>query len=241
GQPGGIAGCVLAEVTDHGAQPADLGIEDLTEMRQVGVFAQGRQEPRHVVGAGDSVLALDPQEQPQRRIAAEFLEASVDRDVPQGDGQDERAPEDLDGIVIAPLAARRAEGIEQGMVGDRLQEHAEGWKRRRILEGIPGEQRLGNRDLHRGRQRAEGRGDKRPTITTQKIPASLGPWGKIRERTEIWGGKPHIPRASWGKPIPGHASWPRKTRAGEVRNDLSLATFRWIAPHFSYPMGLRRL
>ena len=99
-------------------------------------------------GPGTLSSRFDADEQPQRRIALEFVEAGVGGDVPQGDGQDERAPEDLDGIVVAPLAAGRPERLEEWVIGDGFEEDADGLQRGGIFESVPGEQRLGDGDFH---------------------------------------------------------------------------------------------
>ena len=120
------------------------------------LLAQRRQETRHVVGAGDLLLVLDAQEQTQRRIALEFLEAGIDGDVPQGDGQDERAPEDVDGILVAALAPRDPERVQERLIRDRFEQDAEGSQRGGIFESIPGEERLGDGDFHGVRQSSRG-------------------------------------------------------------------------------------
>ena len=88
---------------------------------------------------------------PSAGLRRSSSEAGFDRDVPQGDGQDKRPPKDLDGIIIASLAARGPERLEELVIGDRLEEGAEGLERRGILEGVPGEERLGEQPRAAGR------------------------------------------------------------------------------------------
>ena len=124
--------------------------EDGTQVRQVRFLTEGHQETRQVIGTGDLVFGFDAEHQAQRGVALEVLQASIDREVTQGDGQQEGAPEDLDGIVVASLAPRRAEGLEQVVIGDGFEETAERLQGRGIFQGVPGEQGLGDGDFHGG-------------------------------------------------------------------------------------------
>ncbi len=119
-------------------------------MSQVRLFAEFGEEARHIVGIGNLVFGFDGDQESQRRIAFEIFETGIHRDVPQGDGQDEGAPEDLDGIVVTTFAAGFAQGMEQGVVGDGFEEETNGIERGRIFKSVPGKQGFGDGDFHGG-------------------------------------------------------------------------------------------
>ena len=66
---------------------------------------------------GHAALRLDADEAAQALVAAELGEHGLGGDVPQGDPQDDDAPEHDDRVVVAPLAPRGAERVEQLAVG----------------------------------------------------------------------------------------------------------------------------
>jgi hypothetical protein len=124
----------------------------------MGFFAQDGEETGDVVGAWNLVFGFDADEEGQRGIALQFFEAGIDDGVAKDDGQKERAPEDGDGKVVASFAARVAEGLEQGVIGDDFEEPANGLQGGRIFEQVPGKERLGNGDdLRDPRRKRMGR------------------------------------------------------------------------------------
>ncbi len=86
----------------------------------------------------------------------------------QYDREQQGAPQDLHGIVVASFAACAPQGIQQGVIGDCCEEGAYRLQGGRVFESIPGEQRFGDGDFHGGLR--GGRADTGDNITTQQIP-----------------------------------------------------------------------
>lgn len=80
---------------------------------------------------------------PERFVAFEFGQTGLGMRMPEGDGQDDDAPQDVDGVVVAAFAAGAAERFEQGAIGEGGQQVADGLERGAVFEAVPGEQGLG--------------------------------------------------------------------------------------------------
>src|SRR5678810_903342 len=94
-------------------------------MRSVRFFAQGRHKAGHVVALGNSAFGFDADKQTQGSVPLEFFEAGIHGDVTQGDAEQESTPQNGDGVVIASLAARLAQGSEELAIGDGFQDGAD--------------------------------------------------------------------------------------------------------------------
>jgi hypothetical protein len=73
----------------------------------------------------------------------------------ENDGEQQSAPQDTDGVVVATLAAGLAKGNEELAIGDGFEDGADGLQGGRIVEGVPGEEGFGDGDDHgelRGRR-----------------------------------------------------------------------------------------
>ena len=112
-------------------------------MRSVGFLAEGFFEPRHVPLGRDAVFGVDADQPPQRLVAFEFGQTGFGMRMPQCDGKDDDAPQDMDGVVVASFAACAAERFEQGGVGEGGEEFADGFERGAVFEAVPGEQGFG--------------------------------------------------------------------------------------------------
>ena len=165
----GVAGGVAAQVGDRDAQALDQDIEDLLEERAMRLLAEHFLEPRDVPRLGHAGFRLDADEPAQALVAAQFGEHGLGGDVPQRDPQDDDAPEDGHGVVVAALAPSGTERVEQLAIGEGGEQILDGLQRGTVFEGVPGEQRLGGVDDHHGRlTRGFARRDTEPTmITTQ--------------------------------------------------------------------------
>ena len=147
GQRGGIAGGVGAQVRNGLAEALDHGVEDLHEDRQMVLLAEGGEKARPVVGLGNLLFVLDANQESEGGIALQFRETSINRLVPQRDGEEQRAPENADGIIVAPFASSLAKREEPLAIGDRFEQKPERRERRGILERVPGEPGFGDADV----------------------------------------------------------------------------------------------
>jgi hypothetical protein len=66
----------------------------------------------------------------------------------QKDGQQQDAPQNADGIVVASFGAIPAKTFEEVGIGDGFEELTNGGECGAVVEAIPGEQRLGDGDAH---------------------------------------------------------------------------------------------
>ena len=80
-------------------------IEDLPQLAQVGFLAEDVQEARDVPGGGDSGGSGDAKQAVDSGVAVQLGQTGLDGEMPQGDGEDNDAPEMLDGIIIAAATA----------------------------------------------------------------------------------------------------------------------------------------
>ena len=76
----------------------------------------------------------------QRRREADPGQGVVEVGVAQGDGQEDDAPQPLDGEVVA--AAGGAEALEELLVGDGVAEVLDGLEAGEVLQPAPGEEGL---------------------------------------------------------------------------------------------------
>jgi hypothetical protein len=95
-------------------------------------------------------------------------QASVERDMAQGDGQQHDAPQALDGEVVAALAAGGGQAVAELLMGDAAEEVAQGSQGGAVVEAGPGEEGLGGVDVH-GAAPLRWRGQRRQ-CTGQRIP-----------------------------------------------------------------------
>jgi hypothetical protein len=51
----------------------------------------------------------------------QLVQTGLDRHVPQRDGQDRHAPQHMHRVIVAAPAARVAQALQQGVVGQRFQ------------------------------------------------------------------------------------------------------------------------
>src|SRR5262249_37271255 len=147
----GVAGGRPAQVADGGAEATDQHIEDLLQERAVRLLAERLLESRDVPGPGHAVLRLHADEAAQAVVAAELGEHGLGGDVAEGDAQDHDAPEEVDGVVVAPLAAGLAERVEELGIGEGGEQILDGLERGAVFERLPIEQRLGGVEDHHGR------------------------------------------------------------------------------------------
>ena len=80
-------------------------------------------------GLGTPALRLDADEPAQALVAAELAEDGLGGDVPQGDPQDDDAPEDMDRVVVAAVAAGAAERVEELGIGEGREQILDGLER----------------------------------------------------------------------------------------------------------------
>ena len=64
------------------------------------------------------VLLFDADEQPQAGVAAEFGQTGFERGGTQENGQEQDAPEDVDGILVTAIVTTLAERFEKRAIGD---------------------------------------------------------------------------------------------------------------------------
>ena len=169
-------------------------------------------ESRDIPGPGHAAFRLDADEAAQALVAAQLGEHGLGGDVAEGDPQDDCAPEDVHGVVIAALAAGPAQRVEQLGVGQGGEQILDGLQRGAVFERLPIEQGLGGVEDHHGRGHRMVDDGYRATLSlaTQLIPATLaarsknrGEWGFAGQSPEEfegpWGNAPSTPR---GAPIP---------------------------------------
>jgi hypothetical protein len=70
--------------------------------------------------------------------------------VAQGDGQEDDAPQPLDGEVVAAAGAGGAEALEQVVVGDGVAEVLDGLEAGAVLRPAPGEEGRGGVERWQG-------------------------------------------------------------------------------------------
>ena len=175
--------------------------------------AQHVEETRHIPAVGDLVLAGDVQQSAQGWVAVQFGQASVEGGMAQGDGQQDDTPETFDGVVIAAVAAGSAEAGEQRLIGDGVEEVADGNEGGAIVEAAPSEQGLCGVDVH-----GEISGEKPHRGYQRKgSPRKVSSGGKIVKK-----GKPRRVDSEktvsrWGKTFSPHSSHSRKTRVRQQR------------------------
>jgi hypothetical protein len=75
--------------------------------------------------------------------------------MPEDDGKQHDAPEDVYGIVVPSAPAMVSEAFEELGIGHGREEGAEGGEGGIVFQAIPGEERLGNGDLHKEVSREE--------------------------------------------------------------------------------------
>ena len=88
---------------------------------------------------------------PRSRRSGAFrrlLEARLGGGVPAEDGQQPDAPEDADGVGVVAVVAAALEGVEELVVGDEREELFDGVEGGGVVEFLPGEQGLGDVDMH---------------------------------------------------------------------------------------------
>jgi hypothetical protein len=68
--------------------------------------------------------------------------------VPQGDPQHDDAPEHMNRVIIASLAAGGSKGVEQFAVGESGEEILDRMQRGAVFQAVPGEERFGSVDDH---------------------------------------------------------------------------------------------
>jgi hypothetical protein len=126
-------------------------VEHGPQVVTVRFLSEHEQEAGHIPAVGDLILLVsgDADEHAEVVVAAQLGEASLEVDVAEGDGEQDDAPQDRHGVVIAAVAAGLAEAVEQGGIGDGGEEAFEGGERRAVLEGVPGKEGLAEGGLHR--------------------------------------------------------------------------------------------
>jgi len=114
----------------------------------MGVLTEDLQEPGDVVALRDLLGRFNADQLLQGRIAPQLSQAGLEVAVPQGDGQDDHSPEHAHGIVVATATTVRSQALQQGTVGDRLEQPAKRDQAGMIFETVPGEERLLDGDSH---------------------------------------------------------------------------------------------
>jgi hypothetical protein len=84
-------------------------------------------------------------------MAVEFGQTGLEGGVAEGDGEEEDAPESLDGIVVASTAAGPTQTLQEGCVGQGLEKFGEGGEVGMVVEPGPGKQGIGDVQLHGAR------------------------------------------------------------------------------------------
>ena len=82
-------------------------------------------------------------------MALQFFQAGGDADMAEEDGEQQDAPEDRDGIVVAAATAMESETLEELGIGYGSEEGADGDAGGIVFEAIPGEERFGDGDEHK--------------------------------------------------------------------------------------------
>ena len=75
-------------------------------------------------------------------------QSGLEGEVSEQGGQQDDAPENRDGEIVAAGAAGGAEAVEEFLIGDGLEEVADGPQAGSVFKPAPGEQRLGGVDAH---------------------------------------------------------------------------------------------
>ena len=114
-------------------------IEDLPQLAQVGFLAEDVQEAGEVPQVGDMGGGGDAEQAVDGGVAVQFGQTGLDGEMPQGDGENDDAPEVFDGKIVAAATAGLVESGEQWLVGQDLEELTEGSEVGMIFELGPGE------------------------------------------------------------------------------------------------------
>ena len=114
----------------------------------MGFLTEHLQEPGDVMALRDLLGRFNADHRLQGRIASQLSQAGFEVAVPQGDGQDDHSPEHAHGIIIATAATVRSQSLQQGTVGDGLEQPAKRDQGGMIFETVPGEERLLDGDSH---------------------------------------------------------------------------------------------
>jgi hypothetical protein len=85
----------------------------------------------------------DAEEAAPGGVAAQLGQAVIEPDVAAQHAEHDHAPQPFQGVVVAAVAARLPEGVEQGLVGPGGEHGAEGLQGGGAFQLRPGEQRLG--------------------------------------------------------------------------------------------------
>ena len=185
----GVAGGVAAEVGDGGAQTLDQRIEDLFESVRCGSWPRTSSNRDMFHFLGDAGFRLDADQPAESFVASQFVEHGLGGEVPQGDPQDDDAPEHGDGVLVASLAACDAERLEQLAVGQGGEEILDGLERGAVFESVPGEEWFGGVNDHHqsvaGGPRVGKRGREATPLLRNKSPKCWRGGGKIRENRTL--------------------------------------------------------
>jgi hypothetical protein len=135
---------------------------------------------------GSPPFGFDADQSPQRFVAAQLGQARFGRHISQSDRQHDHAPQDGDGIVVAPLGRVSGSLTEQSSVGERGEQVAESLEGQAVLKTVPGDQGLGVMDEQGDDPCREGGGAETPALlSTQHKPDSLADWGKKTGKLEF--------------------------------------------------------
>ena len=146
----GVARGVAAQVGHGHAQLLHQGRENAVQLRAMRLFPQHQQEPRDVVALGHVGFAFRADELPQGRVPPQLAQQGFAIGVPQGDLQDEHAPQHMHGILVAAAAAMPPQPFQQLGVGQACQDFADGFQAWAVFEAVPGEERFRGGDDHGG-------------------------------------------------------------------------------------------
>jgi hypothetical protein len=89
---------------------------------------------RHVL------FAFDVDEQAKAGVTAEFIQTGLPRGVAEEDGQQQAAPQDAHGILVAAVVSSLAQQVQEALVGDGSQQGVDSREGRGIGPFVPREE-----------------------------------------------------------------------------------------------------
>ena len=138
-QAGEVTGQVRPQVRHDPTEALGQDVEDGAQSGEVRLGAEHFEEAGEVPIVGNVLDGAEAEEAVPGRVAVQFGDAGGEGGVTQGDGEDNGAPQDIDGEVVASLAACVAEAIEESLVGEDFEEEFEGGELGVVVEFGPGE------------------------------------------------------------------------------------------------------
>jgi hypothetical protein len=135
---------VEAQVGHGRGQAPGEEVEDGAEVAEAGSRPSTSRKAGQVPVVGDLVGGADVEQAAQGGVAVQLGRGVVEGGVAQGDGQEDDAPQPLDGEVVA--VAGGAEALEELLVGDGVAAVLDGPEAGEVLRLAPGDEGRGGVD-----------------------------------------------------------------------------------------------